>query len=124
MTTDFISDRVNAAAIKFLERRGYEIIDPSWSIAEGQNGIIANDEGTLVFVDTAANQSTSGMPDEDNSEESRRVFEDAAAKWLADPEAVDYADTPVRFDAIRMLVIGADRALLRHHIGRFGVATC
>ncbi|WP_172135582.1 YraN family protein [Adlercreutzia sp. ZJ473] len=124
MTTSILSDRINAAAIRFLERQGYKIIDPAWDIAEGQTGIVADDKGTLVFVETAASQAGSDMPAEDESDESRRASEGAVARWLATPQAAEFEDIPIRFDVIRVLVIGADRALLRHHIGRFGIAAC
>ncbi len=33
---------------------------------------------------------------------------------------LDYADTPVRFEAVAMMVVKENRALLRHHINCFG----
>ncbi len=32
----------------------------------------------------------------------------------------DYADTPVRFDEVAMMVVKENRALLRHHVNCFG----
>ena len=42
-----------------------------------------------------------------------------AATWLAG-NGDDYADTPVRFDEVAMMVVKENRALLRHHINCFG----
>ena len=42
-------------------------------------------------------------------------FVDAAAL-----QGDDYADTPVRFDEVAMMVVKENRALLRHHINCFG----
>ena len=42
-----------------------------------------------------------------------------AARWLAG-NGDDYADTPVRFDEVAMMVVKENRALLRHHINCFG----
>ena len=47
----------------------------------------------------------------------QRDFEIAAASWLAGntPDG----DIQVHFDIIDMLVVGTDRALLKHHINAF-----
>ena len=42
-----------------------------------------------------------------------------AAAWLAG-NGDDYADTPVRFDEMAMMVVKENRALLRHHVNCFG----
>ena len=42
-----------------------------------------------------------------------------AATWLAG-NGDDYADTPVRFDEVAMMVVKENRALLRHHVNCFG----
>ena len=42
-----------------------------------------------------------------------------AATWLAG-NSDDYADTPVRFDEVAMMVVKENRALLRHHVNCFG----
>ena len=47
------------------------------------------------------------------------VDEALAARWLAG-NGDDYADTPVRFDEVAMMVVKENRALLRHHINCFG----
>lgn len=74
-----------------------------------------------MFVDVFARRGTDkGMPD-DGGVTSRERREIAAATWLfehADDEG--FADLPIRFDSIAMMVIGENRALLRHHINRLG----
>ncbi|MFR7671289.1 MAG: hypothetical protein ACLU0O_12035 [Collinsella sp.] len=49
----------------------------------------------------------------------RGLREALAATWLAG-NGDDYADTPVRFDEVAMMVVKENRALLRHHINCFG----
>lgn len=51
---------------------------------------------------------------------SPETMELLAVSWLAEN---DFAESVgVRFDKISMIVVGEDRALLRHHINAFGEA--
>lgn len=103
----------------FLERKGYEIVDEAWQGPEGIGGIdlVAVDEdGTLVFVDATVRIGTDGFPE---AHRARGLREALAATWLAG-NGDDYADTPVRFDEVAMMVVKENRALLRHHINCFG----
>lgn len=113
------------AAGLFLERRGCEVLEKGWSSEDGGAiDVVARDEDTIVFCDVYARRGVEkGMPT-DGGEGSRERREIDAAKWLAehasDPELVD---APIRFDTISMLVVGEDRALLRHHINCLGSGT-
>ena len=46
--------------------------------------------------------------------DSRVSIEGFAINWLKCNR--DYADCPVRFDHIGLVVLGSDRALIKHHI--------
>lgn len=112
--------RALKAAERFVERRGYEVLDSNWS-REGLAGridLVANDEGSIVFIAVSAtDHSEDGFVESPISREQTEVL---AANWLASntPEG----DVTVRFDAIDMIVVSPDRALLRHHINRYGSA--
>ena len=112
------------AAATFLDRRGYEVIDIEWESEDGSCiDVVARDEDAIVFCDVQARRGAEkGMPEE--SLGARERMEINAAKWLGehgdDPDNVDVA---IRFDQIAMLVIGEDRALLRHHINCLGSGT-
>lgn len=112
------------AAATFLDCRGYEVIDTEWESEDGGYiDVVARDEDAIVFCDVQARRGVEkGMPEE--SLGARERMEVNAAKWLGqhgdDPENVDVA---IRFDSIVMLVIGEDRALLRHHINCLGSGT-
>lgn len=71
--------------------------------------MIANDEDTLVFIDVTATEYGEGGFE--GGKVKRGDLEIAAASWLAGntPDG----DIQVRFDIIDMLVVSADRALLR-----------
>ena len=102
------------AAERFLERKGYEVLDCNWSVEglAGEIGVVADDEGTICFVDVTATMHGDGGFSEGTL--SREQFELLAASWLAgnSPEG----DVACRFDRISMIVVSEDRALLRHHI--------
>lgn len=112
------------AAERFLERCGYEVLDTEWVSEDGGAvDIAALDDGTVVICDVKASVDvTKGMPS-DATEASRERMEVSATRWLdANRDNPELVNVPVRFDTISMLVIGEDRAFLRHHINCFGEA--
>ena len=114
-----MKEKAMGAVKAFLERKGYEIVDEAWQGPEGIGGIdlVAVDEdGTLVFVDATVRIGTDGFPE---AHRARGLREALAARWLAG-NGDDYADTPVRFDEVAMMVVKENRALLRHHVNCFG----
>ena len=114
-----MKEKAMGAVKAFLERKGYEIVDEAWQGPEGIGGIdlVAVDEdGTLVFVDATVRIGTDGFPE---AHRARGMREALAATWLAG-NGDDYADTPVRFDEVAMMVVKENRALLRHHVNCFG----
>lgn len=113
-----LHERAVEAAIRFVERKGYEVLDRNWSCegVAGRLDLVAMDEDAIVFIDvTAANREEGGFSEGNLT---REQFELLAATWLEGytPEG----DVPVRFDGIGMIVVNAGRALLRHHINKLG----
>ncbi|MBN1217742.1 MAG: YraN family protein [Anaerolineae bacterium] len=45
-------------AAAFLIKRGYRIIDRNWSCPTGELDLVAEDDGTLIFVEVRTRQST------------------------------------------------------------------
>ena len=116
-TNPTLQDRAVEAAARFLEVRGYE------TLATGTRGtidLVARDPESddLVFVDVSARpNSGAGFGDGRNDRETMELL---AVSWLVEN---DFAESVgVRFDKISMIVVGEDRALLRHHINAFGEA--
>lgn len=116
-----LQERAIKAAEKYLNHKGYAVVETNWKSDGGSIDLIARDEDALVFVDVAANEGTDkGMPEE-NLPAARERMEGNAAKWLsahADDDAV--TDVRVRFDTIGMMVLSENKALLRHHINCLG----
>ena len=107
-----MKEKAMGAVKAFLERKGYEIVDEAWQGPEGIGGI----DLVAVFVDATVRIGTDGFPE---AHRARGLREALAARWLAG-NGDDYADTPVRFDEVAMMVVKENRALLRHHINCFG----
>lgn len=111
-----LQEKAVKAAARFIERKGFELLETGWTSPEGTRiDLIANDEDTLVFIDVTATEYSEGGFE--GGKVKRGDLEIAAASWLAgnSPDG----EIQVRFDIIDMLVVSADRALLRHHINAF-----
>lgn len=108
-----LHEKAIKAAIRFCERRGYQILATSWESPAGTKAdIVASDEGTICFIDvTATDHSDQGGFADGHTE--RSAWELTAASWLAENDTD--GDIGVRFDRCDMIVVSADRALLRYH---------
>lgn len=97
------------AAITFLEKHGYEIVD---KVVSENIDAVAYDDDQLVFIRIRV---VDEMSETDSEKQLRSVLEKEAFDYL------DKTDTKVtgriRFDTIEMVVMGdMSRAFLRHHI--------
>ena len=108
-----------AAAARYLERAGYEILERNWECTFGEADIIAQDGPTLVFVEVKTRSSIAkGFPSEAVDAEKRARYERIAATYL---KTYRYVDIPVRFDIIALLVVAEDRAFMKHYVNAYGV---
>ncbi len=113
-----LGKRGEEAAACFLERREYEILDRNWKCIAGEADIVALQDDTLCFIEVKTRKDAQkGFPSEAVDTRKRSRYERIAACYLKDH---DYADVRVRFDIIAILVLGEDRAFLRHHLNAFG----
>lgn len=111
--------KATKAASRFLEHRGYEVLETGWKCPAGTSDIVAEDGDVLVFVDVSARSSIDrGFPTDSCSRETRTRREMVALAYLA--EHPDIAERPLRFDNVALLVVGPDRAMIRHHINALG----
>ncbi|MBR3181657.1 MAG: YraN family protein [Eggerthellaceae bacterium] len=112
--------RGESAAARYLEMRGYEVIDRNWTCPAGEADIVALDGCTLVFVEVKTRSSfEKGFPSEAVTPEKRARYEKIACWYLRDS---DYVDIPVRFDIIALVVVASDRAIVRHYRDAFNCA--
>ncbi|MEA5019459.1 MAG: YraN family protein [Gordonibacter sp.] len=107
------------AAVRFLDRRGYDILERNWTCVAGEADIIARDDDTLVFIEVKTRSSIEkGLPSEAVDKTKRQRYERIAAHFLQNYEVTDVI---VRFDVISLVTVSPDRALVRHHINAFAV---
>ena len=121
-----IGRRGEDAAVHFLMRRGFDIVDRNWKCPAGEVDIIAEDGDTLVFCEVKTRTSLKrGMPSEAVTPEKRKRYEKIAAWYLRECgdewcRGHGWDDHPIWFDVISILVVGEDRAILRHDVNAFG----
>ena len=114
MNAEQLKPKAIKASERFLESRGYEILETSWECAAGGADIIARHDADVVFVEVnARTDAEAGFPAEAGTEAKRAKFERTAIAYMAGYEE---SDVSVRFDIISMVVFGESRAMLRHHI--------
>lgn len=114
-----LGHRGEIAATRFLERKGYYIHDRNWKCSAGEVDIVAEDEDVLVFVEVKTRSNCDkGLPEEAVDAKKRRRYEKIAAYYLREHEFVEKV---IRFDVVSILVVGDDRAFLRHHCNAFAV---
>lgn len=114
-----IAEKGEDAAARFLERRGYEILERNWSCPAGEADIIALDGDTLVFIEVKTSSDIDkGFPEEAVTDEKRTRCERIAAYYLRDS---NHGEISFRFDTIGILVLGSNKATLKHHINAFGI---
>lgn len=112
--------RGEEAAVRYLERRGYDILERNWKCFAGEADIIACDERALVFVEVKTRSGIErGFPAEAVGPEKRDRYEKIALAYLSDHA---YVDTPIRFDVVSIVKVASNRACIRHHIGAFNAA--
>ncbi|EFV33418.1 hypothetical protein C1872_02395 [Eggerthella lenta] len=116
-----LKTRGTMAASRFLSRRGYEVLEEGWRSGAGECEVIALDGDVLAFVKVRVrSDAAKGFPVERGGACEREERERIAVDYLAGhPE---HADVGVRFDTAAILVIGPDRALIRHHINCMGAS--
>ena len=116
MNATTITSKANQAIRRYLEMKGFEILEDGWAHGQDSVDFIARDENdVLVFVVTQVRDNVGeGIPE---IARDRKGFERIAAAYLAD---ADITDCAVRLDTVSLLVIGNDRALLKHHVNALG----
>lgn len=112
-----LKTRALAAAERYLEHRGYALIESSPTLpVDNLTDIVANDGNAIVFIEVLAKDNAdTGFPEELDSERIREAKEMAAIRWL-ERQGGRYCDMAIRFDVVSLVVLAPDRALIRHHI--------
>ena len=106
-----------AAAERYLEHRGYALIESSPALQDASlTDIVANDGNALVFIEVLAkDNAATGFPEEADSKRIQKTKEMEAIRWLERQEG-RYCDMEIRFDVVSLVVLAPERALIQHHV--------
>lgn len=105
------------AAARYLEQRGYEVLERNWTCFAGEADIIARDEEWLVFVEVKTRRNTDkGFPSDAVDARKREKYERIALAYAAEYSGTE---VPVRFDVVSIVVVGNGKAMIRHHMNAF-----
>lgn len=112
-----LGKRGEDAAARYLRFMGYQILERNWECPFGEADIIARDGETLVFIEVKTRKSIrKGFPAEAVTPKKRARYERIAACYL---RTYGSLDIPMRFDVIALLVVGPDRAMIKHYVDAF-----
>lgn len=91
------------AAATFLVERGFTILDRNWRNRTGEIDIIANDSGTLVFVEVRSRSGTSTYGTPSESVNHRKIIQvrSIAQQYIHYKKSYDI---PIRFDVIAVIL--------------------
>jgi len=100
-------------AVKFLSQKGYQILERNWRIKGGEIDIVADDRGTMVFVEVKSRTSTEyGSGEEAVTEHKKEKIINAAKACLKHKGE----DRPCRFDVISILFEKSGKVKEINHI--------
>jgi putative endonuclease len=90
--------RGEALAVKYLKRSGYKIIEQNFRVRAGEIDIIAEQDGTLVFVEVKTRTDTRfGPPFESITASKKNHLSKVALEYMSRHNC---HDRPARFDVI------------------------
>ena len=98
-------------AVRFLERRGFRILNRNYRNRFGEIDIVAEDKGVLVFVEVRTLKETAGHAPEETIQWKKQQRLSRIA--LAYIQHKGLEDRPARFDVIAVDLAGR-RSTLRH----------
>jgi putative endonuclease len=106
-----LTQRAEDAAAAYLERVNIAVVERRWKCDLGMADVVAWEANTLVFVDVKVHRAERSEAMEAVSPATKRRMTRVAQAYM---QSVGLDNIPWRFDRIDLLVISADRALLRH----------
>ena len=105
------------AAAKFLEQKGYRIVERNYTRPGGEIDLIARKGELVVFAEVKLRRDVShGMPMEAVGKGKQRRIIQTAKLYAAEH---DLFDCPMRFDVVEVVVDSRNRLWVRHIPGAF-----
>jgi putative endonuclease len=113
---DTLGKRGEDRAVRYLEERGYRLIDRNWRCSQGEIDIIVQRGDETVFVEVKTRTSVAfGHPFEAITPAKLARLKRLAAAWCAQS---DRRTPRVRIDAVA--VVGADEDAVVEHLSGVG----
>ena len=104
-------------AVKWLEERGYMVLDRNYRFLRAEADIVASSDREIVFVEVKTRRTdTFGDPEESVNEQKRRQLFKVAEAWLHERRM---EGAPVRFDVIAIRIHPKKEPEIRHIEGAF-----
>ena len=95
--------RGETIAVKYLEEKGFQILERNWRFSRAEIDIIARDGDVLVFVEVKTRSSDIfGEPEESVTPKKEALLKDAAAVYM---QQVNH-EWEIRFDIVSILIKG------------------
>lgn len=94
------------AVLRYLKLKGYDVLDE-----EFDGFIVAFNYDGLHIIDASVTEKYDVKPQVNKS---REDYEQVMCKWLASHD--DYLDVEVYPDACNLIVLGNNRALVKHYV--------
>lgn len=100
------------AAIRYLKKKGFRIVERGFRLLRGEIDIIAYDRKTLVFIEVKTRSGTGfGVPEESVTPAKQEQIRKIAQLYLLKKRL---GDIPCRFDVISVLDDAPNDPILRH----------
>jgi len=106
-----LGKRGEAIAAAYLENKGYRILNANWRCARAEVDLIADQQGTIVFVEVKTRSSVDfGQPEEFVSYKKEKQLEFASAVYIE----MKNHQGEIRFDIIAIVFENKDLYKINH----------
>lgn len=113
-----LGDKGEELAVRYLKKKGYSILVRNYKAPTGEIDIIADDRGTLVFVEVKArSDDLFGQPEEAVNHRKQRKIERTALHYMSRLKK----EMPARFDIVSVHLKG-NAGKIDHLIDAFEVS--
>ena len=103
-------------ARKFLEEKGYEILDENWTAGKSEVDIVAFKDGVIIFVEVKTRTSANyGQPESFVTSAKMEQLARAAEEYVEIMEHIG----EIRFDVISVLFNAQNRYEITHFVDAF-----
>lgn len=98
-------------ASRYLEGKGYEILEKNFRYKRGEIDLVAKKEGLLIFIEVKTRSGTGfGYPEEAVDEKKEEMVMDTADQYVYDKNW----NGPIRFDIISILLKPSSEPEIMH----------